>query len=431
MFKAVKIAILVRRLKSKSKRKVDKARTVLISMKPERVVPSLLKHISLCDWRRHHIECLQTISSIRSPDLVPCLLYRLYMTDDIHGKIAIAISLGAVGNRDAVPPLVKLLSRRHFLIFLETRRCFPDSYASMDQFMATRPTLRELVETDKLAAWLAMLSTVHLLWEAVTIALGNIGDERAVAILEETLDDWAENPFFAAFHPDDIRSCNPIAQFSISMHVSVVGSFMIKALQSLAKIGGVHAKQVIQRYTEHGAEDVREEAVKALQSCSLENGYAGRKQDDELLVPLTEIVLDDAQESLDIRKTVPRPQGRSRCPQCGCEFDMSANIIAPPSNEGLSEASQVFLPEVMKLLDGEGYSMPHLRCPKCNTTWMEKTERVSARTSECTLCAQSEEEGRGKCKYCGRELNPTEQARIAHEERVKGEEARRRAEVRL
>lgn len=375
MFEQIKIEILVRRLKSKSKRKVEKARALLIRMEPKSIVPSLLKHISLCDWERHHIECLRTISSICSPALVPCLLYRLRTADNSSDKIAIAIALGAIGNRDAVSPLVKLLSQRHNLIFLEMRRVSPGSYATLDQFMATRFTIRELVETGNLVSWLSMLQTAYSVWVAIIIALGDIGDQRAVAILEETLDDWSARPLFAEFHADDLKDLqrhDQLGLFMIGAQAGVVHSQMGDTLRSLAKIGGVRAREVIQRYSEHEVKDVRNYAVEALQSCS---APAKWKLADETFSPLTEIVLDDAQDSLDIRKTASSPRGHSRCPECGYEFDTSANIIDPPEEEEMSEEARVFLPGIMNLLDGEGYSMPHLRCPKCKTTWMEQAQK--------------------------------------------------------
>lgn len=89
----------------------------------------------------------------------------------------------------------------------------------------------------------------------------------------------------------------------------------------------------------------------------------------------TEFILDDAAGSFDVRKnSSPLAPGHSRCPKCQHVFDRIGNTIEPADTKEMSTGAQVFLPEIMKLLGSAGYSMPHLRCPKCGTTWMEQVQ---------------------------------------------------------
>ena len=89
---------------------------------------------------------------------------------------------------------------------------------------------------------------------------------------------------------------------------------------------------------------------------------------------VTEFAVDESQGTLRSRKVGRLPAGKSRCPKCGWIFDTAKHTIASPKPHEMSEGAQVFLPNIQKTLREAGFSMPHLKCPQCATTWMENVE---------------------------------------------------------
>jgi hypothetical protein len=87
-----------------------------------------------------------------------------------------------------------------------------------------------------------------------------------------------------------------------------------------------------------------------------------------------EIIVDDSESSVEVHKDSPvLARDRSRCPKCQHELDTNTNTIAPPNIDAMSEGARIFLPKIIESLSSAGYSMPHLRCPKCGATWLEQT----------------------------------------------------------
>jgi len=93
---------------------------------------------------------------------------------------------------------------------------------------------------------------------------------------------------------------------------------------------------------------------------------------------VTEIVVQGSSGPVDVRQTTKLPTGRSRCPKCRHEFDRAPNTIAPPAQKPPKDddeaTAQIFMKMIGQVLESAGQTMPHLRCPKCGTTWIENVE---------------------------------------------------------
>lgn len=89
---------------------------------------------------------------------------------------------------------------------------------------------------------------------------------------------------------------------------------------------------------------------------------------------VTEVVVHGSSGPVEVRQSDKLPSGRSRCPKCRHEFDWTANTIVPPARkppQGDDEATaQIFMKMIGEVFESAGQTMPHLRCPKCGTTWI-------------------------------------------------------------
>jgi DNA-directed RNA polymerase subunit RPC12/RpoP len=90
---------------------------------------------------------------------------------------------------------------------------------------------------------------------------------------------------------------------------------------------------------------------------------------------VTEVVVHGSSGPFDVRQSAKLPSGRSRCPKCQHEFDRATNTIAPPEKKPQKDddeaTAQIFTKMIGDFLESAGQTMPHVRCPKCGTTWME------------------------------------------------------------
>ena len=118
--------------------------------------------------------------------------------------------------------------------------------------------------------------------------------------------------------------------------------------------------------------------------------------------PVTEFVVGGTHGPLAVRKAERLPLGRARCPKCQHELDIASNTIAPPETKKPKDddeaMTQIFMKGIGEILNRAGQSMPHLRCPKCGTTWMQNVARDGGVT-ESAMGSSGSQDGNGVSRF--------------------------------